>query len=82
MSSHQEPVEIVNSAADTRPEVESIWLPKPSVKPIVLAAAFTLALIGLFGFRPLMYAAILVAVVTVLAWIGESRSESDELPLT
>jgi hypothetical protein len=63
------------------PEVETIWLTRPSVKPFVLAAALMLTLIGLFAFRPLMIVAIVVALVTALKWIGDSRAESDELPL-
>jgi hypothetical protein len=60
---------------------ESIWLTRPSVKPIVLAAALMLSIVGLFAFRPLMFAAILVVLVTAIAWINDSREESDELPL-
>ncbi len=62
-------------------EVDSIWLTKPSIKPVVLAAAIMLALIGLFAFRPLMYVALATVVIVSIAWIGESRDESDELPL-
>lgn len=74
--------EAQTQSPDRTIEVETIWLPKPSVKPIVLAAALALALIGLFGFRPLLFAAALVAVVTTIAWIADSRDESDELPLS
>ncbi len=63
-------------------EVESIWLTKPSIKPIVLAAALACAVIGLFGFRPLLYAAVVVVAITTVAWITDSRNESDELPLS
>lgn len=79
--SHEELLENVQTGAPEAIEVDSIWLTKPSIKPIILAASFMLMLIGLYGFRPLMYIAIVVALITVIAWIGDSRSESDELPL-
>lgn len=64
------------------PEVDSIWLTPGSVKPIFLALAFLFTFVGLFAFRPLMYASLLAIVWISIAWIGESRSESDELPLS
>ncbi len=80
--SHEELIDEVPTGQATSTEVDSIWLTKPSIKPIVLAVSLTLALIGLFGFRPLMYVAILAAVITTIAWISDSREESDELPLS
>jgi hypothetical protein len=80
--SHEEPIDITASGAAEGSQIESIWLTKPSIKPIVLAASLMFALVGLFGFRPLMFAAIVVAVITTLSWIAESRRESDELPLS
>lgn len=64
------------------PEVDSIWLTPGSVKPILLAVAFLLAMVGLFAFRPLMYASLLAIACLSIAWISESRGESDELPLS
>lgn len=63
------------------PEVDSIWLTPGSVKPILLAAAFLFTLVGLFAFRPLMIASLVAIVWIGIAWINESREESDELPL-
>lgn len=63
-------------------EVESIWLTRPSIKPIVMAVAIFISLIGLFAFRPLMIIGLVVVAITLLAWIGDARAESDELPLT
>lgn len=79
---HEEAIDTQKSGAPEAIEVDSIWLTKPSIKPIVLAWAFMLGLIGLFGFRPLMYAMIVVALITIIAWISDSREESDELPLS
>ncbi|MGB0873071.1 MAG: hypothetical protein ACPGWS_04750 [Solirubrobacterales bacterium] len=72
---------IDTASAANRPEVDSIWLTPGSVKPIFLAASILLVLVGLFAFRPLMIAALVAAAWISIAWIGESREESDELPL-
>ena len=69
-------------AADDKPEIESIWLTVTSVKPLWLAVSIGLVFIGLFSFRPLMYAAIIAVVAITISWISESRDESDQLPLT
>lgn len=79
--SHEELIDNAQTGAPDSIQVDSIWLTKPSIKPIVLAASLMFVLIGLFGFRPLMYIAIVVALVTTISWISESRGESDELPL-
>lgn len=79
--SHEELIDQTQTGATANPEIDSIWLTRTSIKPIVLAVAFTLTLIGLFAFRPLMDLGIIVAVITTIAWIADSRDESDELPL-
>lgn len=80
--SHEEFIDESKTGANNQPEVDSIWLTRPSVKPIVLAVAFLLTLIGLFAFRPLMFAGLVTIAWVSIAWIGDSRVESDELPLT
>lgn len=80
--SHEELIDESTIGATTQPEVDSIWLTRPSVKPIVLAVAFLLTLIGLFAFRPLMFAGLIAIAWVSIAWIGDSRVESDELPLS
>lgn len=79
--SHEEFIDESTIGATAKPEVDSIWLTRPSVKPIVLAVAFLLTLIGLFAFRPLMFAGLVTIAWVSIAWIGDSRVESDELPL-
>jgi hypothetical protein len=79
--SHEEFIDEVATGATTTPEVDSIWLTTPSVKPIVLAVSFLLTLIGLFAFRPLMFIGLVAVIWVSIAWIGDSRTESDELPL-
>lgn len=63
-------------------EVESIWLPRPTIKPLVLAAAILLSLIGLFALRPLMIIGLVACALTIISWIGDTRAESNELPLS
>lgn len=70
------------TGATPNPEIDSIWLTKPSIKPVIIAAATMFALLGLFAFRPLMYVALLTILLVSISWIGESREESDELPLS
>ena len=77
----EEFVDETRSAAAKNPEVDSIWLTRPSIKPPLLAASILVALIGLFAYRPLMYAALIAILWISLAWIFENREESDELPL-
>lgn len=80
--SHEEFIDEVATGAATTAEVDSIWLTRPSVKPIVLAVSFLITLIGLFAFRPLMFIGLVAVIAVSIAWIGDSREESDELPLT
>ena len=63
-------------------EVESIWLTRTSVKPIWLAAMIGVTLIGLFAFWPALVIGAIASIGIVIAWIGESRDENDELPLS
>jgi hypothetical protein len=80
--SHEEFIDESTVGVTAKPEVDSIWLTRPSIKPIVLAVAFLLTLIGLFAFRPLMFAGLVTIAWVSIAWIGDSRVESDELPLS
>jgi len=73
---------IDETVAEQQPEVESIWLTRTSVKPLWLALSFGLFFIGLFGFWPLMVGAGIAVIAITIAWISDSRDESDELPLT
>lgn len=79
--SGEEAVDVVGTPRTDGTEIDSIWLTKTSVKPILLAASMMLTLVGLFCFRPLMFAALVAAVIITLSWISDSRAESDELPL-
>ncbi|MFT4049981.1 MAG: hypothetical protein QM648_09120 [Solirubrobacterales bacterium] len=79
--SHEELIDEQNTGRPEAIDVDSIWLTKPSVKPVLLAFFLMLSLVGLFGFRPLLYISALAVLIITVSWISESRDESDELPL-
>jgi hypothetical protein len=70
-----------DGGAAPAPEIESIWLTRTSVKPLWLAVAMGLTLVGLFSFLPLLIGGIIAVIAITISWIGDSREESDELPL-
>ncbi|MBJ7459164.1 MAG: hypothetical protein JHD02_08255 [Thermoleophilaceae bacterium] len=80
--SHEELIDEVTTGTSAATEVESIWLTTPSIKPIVLAVSILISIIGLFAFRPLMFIGLVAVIAVTLAWIGDSREQSDELPLS
>jgi membrane-bound ClpP family serine protease len=79
--SHEEFIDESKLGAPEATEVDSIWLTTPSVKPLLLAVAILVTLIGLFALRFVMIIGIIAIVWISLAWIFDSREESDELPL-
>lgn len=63
------------------PVGEEIHLPEPSILPLLVAVAITIALVGVTLFWPLTVAGAVVTVVLVVRWIGDTRRDVDELPL-
>jgi hypothetical protein len=80
--SHEEFIDETKIGAAETTEVDSIWLTTPSIKPLLLAVAILVTLIGLFALRFVMIIGIIAIVWISLAWIFDSREESDELPLS
>ncbi|MGK2877271.1 MAG: hypothetical protein ACSLFF_01635 [Solirubrobacterales bacterium] len=80
--SHEELIDEGRTGAPASTAVDSIWLTTPSVKPIVLAVSILISIIGLFAFRPLMFIGLVAVIAVTLAWIADSREESDDLPLS
>jgi hypothetical protein len=58
-----------------------IHLPGPSLQPLFLTVGLTAALVGLTSFAFLLYAGIVVTVVTLVMWINDTRKEIAHLPL-
>ena len=63
------------------PTGEEIHLPGPSLLPLLTAVGITLALVGVTTYIEVTIAGVILTVVCVLRWIGDTRREIDELPL-
>ena len=63
------------------PAGEEIHLPGPSMLPILTAVGITLALVGVTTFIELTVVGVLLTVVCIWRWIGDTRREIEELPL-
>jgi hypothetical protein len=63
------------------PAGEEIHLPGPSLLPLLTAVGITLALVGVTTYIEVTIAGVILTVVCVLRWIGDTRREIDELPL-
>lgn len=63
------------------PVGEEIHLPGPSVLPVLTALGITLVLVGLTTFIELTVIGGLLTLVCAVRWIGETRRETDALPL-
>ena len=66
---------------DIPPVGEEIHLPAPSILPVLTGIGITLALIGVTTFIELTIAGALLTLGCVVAWIKDTREETDELPL-
>jgi hypothetical protein len=66
---------------DVPPVGEEIHLPTPTILPVLTAVGITLALIGVTTFIELTVAGGLLTLGSVIAWIKDTRQETDELPL-
>jgi hypothetical protein len=63
------------------PAGEEIHLPGPSLQPVVLTVGITVALLGLTTSWLAVIAGCLIALVTMVRWIADTRRETAELPL-
>lgn len=61
-------------------EITSIWLTRPSVKPIWLALTLLGMLAGLFVFLPLLVLSAVAALLIAISWAAEAHAGSNELP--
>jgi hypothetical protein len=62
------------------PVGEEIHLPGPSLLPLLLAVAITVALVGVTVNRVLTIAGGVVAIVIIAIWIRDTRRDINELP--
>jgi hypothetical protein len=63
------------------PVGEEIHLPGGSIQPLLLTIGITIALIGVTFSWILCVVGGVLAVWTILSWIGDTRREINELPL-
>lgn len=63
------------------PAGEEVHLPGPSILPLLTAAGITLAVVGITVSLILLIGGVILTVVCVLRWIGDTRRDIDELPL-
>jgi len=63
------------------PAGEEIHLPGPTIKPLLLSVAITLALVGLTFHKAVLVIGVVLTVVVIVAWIADTRRDIAELPL-
>jgi hypothetical protein len=66
---------------EVAPVGEEIHLPGPSMLPVLTALGITLTLVGVTTFIEFTVIGALLTIVCVVRWIGETRRETDALPL-
>ena len=63
------------------PPAEEVHLPDPSYLPILLAFGISIAVVGVVLSPVLVIIGVLIALVALKRWIGQTREEMAELPL-
>ena len=63
------------------PAGEEIHLPGPSLLPFLLAIGITASVVGLTLGVVFWVPGVILSVVVIVRWIGETRREIEELPL-
>jgi hypothetical protein len=63
------------------PAGEEIHLPGPSIQPVLLAMAITVALVGVTTSIVFVVAGAILAVAVIVRWIQGTRRDISELPL-
>jgi hypothetical protein len=63
------------------PAGEEIHLPGPSIQPLLLAVAITVALVGVTTSVFFVIAGGILALVVIVRWVRDARRDIAELPL-
>jgi hypothetical protein len=63
------------------PPTEEIHLPDPSYLPVTLALGITIAVVGVVLSWVVVVLGAIVAVISLVRWIRQTRAEMSELPL-
>jgi hypothetical protein len=59
---------------------ESIYLPRPSVWPALLAFGLAAVIVGLFAWWPYSVIGGVIALISVIAWLRTNRAEIARMP--
>jgi len=60
---------------------ESIHLPGPSYLPVATAFGLTIAIVGFVLSWVIVGIGVVIAVIAIVRWIGDTRQDISELPL-
>jgi len=63
------------------PAGEPVHLPGPTYLPVIVAAGVTIAVVGVVLWWILVVIGLLITVVALWRWIGDTRRDMAELPL-
>jgi cytochrome c oxidase subunit IV len=63
------------------PPTEEIHLPDPSYLPVVVAFGLTIAIVGVVFTWVMVAIGLIITLIALFRWIGQTRSEMSELPL-
>ena len=74
-----EEVHVSDPSADEPGEL--VHLPGPSYLPVATAFGLTIAVIGVVLSWIIVAIGVVIALVAIVRWIGETREEISELPL-
>ena len=64
------------------PPTEEIHLPDPSYLPVIVAFGLTIAIMGVVFSWVMVAAGLLIFLIALFRWIGQTRREMSELPLS
>ena len=64
------------------PPTEEIHLPEPSYLPVIVAFGVTIAIMGVVFSWVMVAVGLLIFLIALFRWIGQTRREMSELPLS
>jgi hypothetical protein len=64
------------------PPTEAIHLPEPSYLPVIVAFGLTIAIMGVVFSWVMVAVGLLIFLIALFRWIGQTRREMAELPLS
>ncbi|HEX2070092.1 MAG TPA: hypothetical protein VHF90_00405 [Thermoleophilaceae bacterium] len=71
----------IGHSGEVPPPGEAIHLPGPSYIPVVVALGTTIAIVGVVLNWFVFGAGLLIALIAILRWVGDTRRDIADLPL-